>query len=600
MSISTLEFTVTRSGSWKETRRSTPKDPDFPRIHRKRWRLPPRVSSSSERIIQTQIITDPASQNRIIEMEVLLADSRRSLANARAEEDKQKKQVSELSATIREQEQELEELRQRSVDPAAWVSTLSLGSFFLIFGLLELFIIINLRRRLRVEKSTLEELSQQKIQETEDRLLLKSVIDELTGLPNRAGLNQALPRALNKAQRYSRKLALLFIDLDSFKPINDRLGHEAGDYVLKTIGERFKAGLRSSDLVARIGGDEFVVLVEDLTDAKYLGGVAQKLLSAAQKAFVIDGHEIDVSASIGIATYPVDGKDANTLLRHADAAMYKAKESGKNNFQYYSEDLNTHSLQRMALESSLTHALEGKQLFIEFQPIVDQSTGKVLAAESLLRWQHPDIGLVSPNQFIPLAEENGIIEEIGQWVIEESCLQSKIFLKSQPDFTISVNLSERELMDPYLTQRIRSILERTNFPGSNLQLEIPESLMITNPDDAVVLLHDLKDLGVKIALDDFGTGYSSLSGLKKFPISAIKVDRSFLQSIPQDKENMDMTATICAIGHSMGLSVIAEGVENEQQKTVLLGLECVQAQGFFYSKPQSPQDFGKKWIWQSN
>jgi diguanylate cyclase (GGDEF)-like protein len=558
------------------------------------------VSSSSERIIQTQIITDPASQNRIIEMEVLLADSRRSLANARAEEDKQKKQVSELSATIREQEQELEELRQRSVDPAAWVSTLSLGSFFLIFGLLELFIIINLRRRLRVEKSTLEELSQQKIQETEDRLLLKSVIDELTGLPNRAGLNQALPRALNKAQRYSRKLALLFIDLDSFKPINDRLGHEAGDYVLKTIGERFKAGLRSSDLVARIGGDEFVVLVEDLTDAKYLGGVAQKLLSAAQKAFVIDGHEIDVSASIGIATYPVDGKDANTLLRHADAAMYKAKESGKNNFQYYSEDLNTHSLQRMALESSLTHALEGKQLFIEFQPIVDQSTGKVLAAESLLRWQHPDIGLVSPNQFIPLAEENGIIEEIGQWVIEESCLQSKIFLKSQPDFTISVNLSERELMDPYLTQRIRSILERTNFPGSNLQLEIPESLMITNPDDAVVLLHDLKDLGVKIALDDFGTGYSSLSGLKKFPISAIKVDRSFLQSIPQDKENMDMTATICAIGHSMGLSVIAEGVENEQQKTVLLGLECVQAQGFFYSKPQSPQDFGKKWIWQSN
>jgi diguanylate cyclase (GGDEF)-like protein len=529
-------------------------------------------------------------------MEVLLADSRRSLANARAEEDKQKKQVSELSATIREQEQELEELRQRSVDPAAWVSTLSLGSFFLIFGLLELFIIINLRRRLRVEKSTLEELSQQKIQETEDRLLLKSVIDELTGLPNRAGLNQALPRALNKAQRYSRKLALLFIDLDSFKPINDRLGHEAGDYVLKTIGERFKAGLRSSDLVARIGGDEFVVLVEDLTDAKYLGGVAQKLLSAAQKAFVIDGHEIDVSASIGIATYPVDGKDANTLLRHADAAMYKAKESGKNNFQYYSEDLNTHSLQRMALESSLTHALEGKQLFIEFQPIVDQSTGKVLAAESLLRWQHPDIGLVSPNQFIPLAEENGIIEEIGQWVIEESCLQSKIFLKSQPDFTISVNLSERELMDPYLTQRIRSILERTNFPGSNLQLEIPESLMITNPDDAVVLLHDLKDLGVKIALDDFGTGYSSLSGLKKFPISAIKVDRSFLQSIPQDKENMDMTATICAIGHSMGIPVIAEGVETEEQKTVLLSMECTQAQGWLFDKPQSPQDFLKKWV----
>jgi diguanylate cyclase (GGDEF)-like protein len=579
-----------------------------PKIYSERPRLPSdppedpdatdpyTTPATTERIIQTQIISDPSTQGKIIELEVQLASTRERLAEARANEDLQREKVATLAATITQQEAELETLRESSVNPLAWIGSISLGGLFMVFGLMELFIILNLRKRLKVEKAALEVMSQQKIQETEDRLMLKSVIDELTGLPNRAGLNQALPRALNTAQRYSRKLALLFIDLDGFKPVNDSLGHDAGDYVLKTIGERFKVGLRSSDLVCRLGGDEFVVLVEDLTDAKYLGGVAQKLLSAAKKAFVIDGHEVQVSASIGIATYPVDGKDANTLLRHADAAMYKAKESGKNNFQYYSEDLNTHSLQRLALESSLTHALERKQLYVEFQPIVDQNTGRLLAAESLLRWQHPDIGVVSPNQFIPLAEENGIIEEIGQWVLEESCLQSKIILKSLPDFILSVNLSERELMNPELTEKIKSILQRTAFPGKNLQLEIPETLMITNPDDAVVLLHDLKDLGIRIALDDFGTGYSSLAGLKKFPISAIKVDRNFLQSIPNDQENLAMTATVCAIGQSMGIPVIAEGVETEEQKTVLLSMECTQAQGWLFDKPQSPQDFLKKWV----
>ena len=420
----------------------------------------------------------------------------------------------------------------------------------------------------------------------EERILQLANYDELTGLPNRAILNQNITQALTKFKRFKKQIAVLFIDLDRFKLINDTMGHGAGDYVLKTVAERFKGCLRDSDTIARLGGDEFVVLVEDLADPKAVAGIAQKLLAAAQLPFVIQGQECHVTASIGISTFPGDAKDAANLLKNADIAMYRAKEQGKNNFQYYSEQMNMHSLERLALESSLRHALERNELRLYYQPIIDTSSQRIVGVEALIRWQHPDLGMVGPLQFIPIAEETGLIGEIGHWVLETACIQGTEWLAMGYPLNISVNLSPRQLNERDLVVEFKNTFIKTGYPATSLTLEITEGLMLSNPDETVVILQELKDLGVRIAIDDFGTGYSSLAYLRRFPIDTLKIDRSFLQEIPGDADSAALTAAVIALGHSLHLNVVAEGVETDEQRNFLIDHHCQNLQGYWFSRPK--------------
>lgn len=424
----------------------------------------------------------------------------------------------------------------------------------------------------------------------EQRILQLANYDELTGLPNRAILNQTITQSLAKSKRFKKQLAVLFIDLDRFKLINDTLGHNAGDYVLKTVSERFKQCIRESDTIARLGGDEFVILLEELADPKYVAGVAQKLVGAAQQPFVIQGQECHVTASIGISTYPGDGKDAGTLLKNADIAMYRAKEQGKNNFQYYSEQMNMHSLQRLALESSLRHALDRNEFEVHYQPIIETSSQRIVGVEALARWKHPDMGMVGPIQFIPIAEETGLIADIGRWVLETACRQGNAWREMGHLLNISVNLSPRQLSEPDLIAEFGNAFAKTGFPPTQLVLEITESLMLNNPDDTVVVLQELKDLGIRIAIDDFGTGYSSLAYLRRFPIDTLKIDRSFLQDIPGDTDSSALTAAVVALGHSLHLNVIAEGVETSEQRDFLIQHKCQMLQGFWFSRPKPADD----------
>lgn len=427
-------------------------------------------------------------------------------------------------------------------------------------------------------------------QVAEQRILQLANYDDLTGLPNRAILNQTITQSLAKSKRFKKQLAVLFIDLDRFKLINDTLGHGAGDFVLKTIAERFKQCIRESDTLARLGGDEFVILIEELSDPKYVAGVAQKLVGAAQQPFLIQGQECHVTASIGISTYPNDGKDAGALLKNADIAMYRAKEQGKNNFQYYSEQMNMHSLQRLALESSLRHALDRNEFQVHYQPIIETNSQRIVGVEALVRWQHPDMGMVGPMQFIPIAEETGLITDIGRWVLETACKQGNAWREMGHLLNISVNLSPRQLSEPDLIAEFQNAFVKTGFPPTQIILEITESLMLNNPDETVVVLQELKDLGIRIAIDDFGTGYSSLAYLRRFPIDTLKIDRSFLQDIPGDADSSALTAAVVGLGHSMHLNVIAEGVETSEQRDFLIEHKCQMMQGFWFSRPKPADD----------
>lgn len=414
--------------------------------------------------------------------------------------------------------------------------------------------------------------------------------DELTGLPNRAAFLQQLHLALPKAKRMKNKLALLFLDLDSFKPINDNLGHEAGDYVLKTIAGRFRDALRESDFIARLGGDEFVVLVDDFVDAAYLGGVAQKLLAAAQKGFVIEGQEVHVSASIGIAAYPDDAADPDSLLRHADAAMYRAKESGKNKFHYFSADLNTHSLQRLALESSLTHALERQELQLVYLPVYRLEDRRISGVEALIRWVHPDMGTLKPLQFLSLAEENSQILDIGRWVLTQACRQARKWVLSRPDLSLTVNISPRELLNPGFVGDLAQILKMTGFPSANLCLDLSEPPLLLKPQDSLAVLHQLRELGVRLWLEDFGQGYSSVTTLAQTPMEGFKLPQGLTTRLA-DEDSKNLVRALLDLAGALQLKVQAEHIETESQAEALLRLGCPLAQGFLWAKPMTPQEF---------
>ncbi|HKO88879.1 MAG TPA: EAL domain-containing protein [Burkholderiales bacterium] len=438
----------------------------------------------------------------------------------------------------------------------------------------------------------------------EQRIHRLAHYDALSGLPNRILFTQRLQQAIARSERTGKPLAVLFTDLDRFKNINDSFGHQAGDRVLQEISGRISRVLRESDTVARLGGDEFVVLIESFDAVGEVSAVARSLLEAIAQPFTVDGQECHISGSIGISSFPADSKDAPSLLRNADVAMYRAKEKGKNTFEFYSAQMNVHAFERLALESSLRRGLERDEFILHYQPKIELGTGRVLGTEALVRWRRPDGSLVWPADFIPLAEECGMIEQLGAWVLRAACEQACAWHESGlPPVTIAVNLSARQFLNEGLLAAVSQIIQETKLNPALLELEITESLMVRNPDQAAELLHALKMMGVRLALDDFGTGYSSLSYLKRFPFDSVKIDRSFIQDIPYDSDDAAITRAVIAMAHSLRLSVTAEGVENGAQIEFLRASGCDAVQGNFFSpaltapelenllRGSSPRDF---------
>ncbi|SNT00792.1 PAS domain S-box-containing protein/diguanylate cyclase (GGDEF) domain-containing protein [Noviherbaspirillum humi] len=417
--------------------------------------------------------------------------------------------------------------------------------------------------------------------------------DSLTGLPNRMLFRQRLEHALNLSQRPGKSVEILFLDLDRFKNINDTLGHAVGDRVLKETASRLQAIMRESDTVARLGGDEFVVLVENIDEPLRGAVIADKILAAFIPPFIAESGPLSIRTSIGISIFPNDGADADTLLKKADIAMYRAKESGRNAYRYYSEEMNLHTTERLALEYALGQALRNGQLWLEYQPKVDLLSGRITGMEALLRWRHPQLGDIPAQKFINLAEETGQIEAIGQWALRTACRQNKLWQETTEDrLLVAVNLSPRQLNNDRLTDDIRAILQETGLEARYLELEITEGAVMSNPEKAIIVLQALRDMGVSVAIDDFGIGYSSLAYLKQFPIRAVKIDRSFVQGVPQNPGDSAITRAIISLAHSLECSVIAEGAETEQQVDFLRDHDCDSIQGYYFSKPLSAEEFG--------
>lgn len=428
-----------------------------------------------------------------------------------------------------------------------------------------------------------EDVTQQR--QNEDRLTRLASVDSLTGLPNRSVFNDRLEHAIHKLQRNSGRLAVFFIDLDHFKHINDSLGHKAGDALLCEVSRRIRSCVRESDTVARLGGDEFTVVLEDITSAQYVGRIAEKILTTTALPYMIDNIEVNISPSIGISLYPADGRDVDMLIRNADAAMYHAKNSGRNNFQFYSAEMNAEAANRLALETSLRRAVEQSEFYLQYQPQIELSSGRVMGAEVLLRWHTEQWGDVSPARFVPVLEDTGLIGVVGEWVLRETCTVFMANHSQLPDdFVMAVNLSGRQFKGSRLVSYIRHLLAETGMPAGNLELEITESLLMDNTDSAIDTLRDLSSMGITLAIDDFGTGYSSLSYLKQFPLNVLKVDRAFVRDLTIDKDDAAIVGAIMAMADSLGLQVVAEGVETAEQLAFLEQKHCQRAQGFYFSK----------------
>ncbi|WP_420231611.1 EAL domain-containing protein [Pseudomonas sp. ABY48] len=416
--------------------------------------------------------------------------------------------------------------------------------------------------------------------------------DGLTALPNRSRFSKLLSQNISEASRYRRQLAVLFIDLDRFKQVNDTLGHDAGDQLLKEVALRLKGCLRTSDTVARLGGDEFVILLPQLSDDKDVATTAQKILGAIARPFNLQGQEFRVTASVGISVFPQDGLDEQTLKKNADIAMYQAKQCGKNNFQFYSAKLNADSLERLTLELSLRHALERHEFQLHYQAKRDISSGRMTGMEVLLRWNHPDLGIVAPMQFIPVAEETGLIVPIGKWVLRTACQQNVAWQQQGlPHLGIAVNLTARQFADENLLTDLAQVLAETCMDARLLELEIAERLLMQDVKRALNVLTGLKHLKVRIAIDDFGIGYSSLSALEQFPLDVIKIDRSCICDTSSVSEDKALTEAIIAMGRTLSLTVVAQGVETKAQADFLRDNACDEFQGFYFNKPVPADQF---------
>lgn len=417
--------------------------------------------------------------------------------------------------------------------------------------------------------------------------------DGLTNLLNRTALNEHVSRAIERAVRDDRTVSLLFIDLDRFKLVNDSLGHDAGDELLQIVAQRMQQHVRQSDSVVRLGGDEFVILLPDQpAELDTVPAICQKIIDAISAPFHIRGHELQVTCSIGVANYPADGADAQALLANADAAMYQAKSIGRDNFQFYSPELNARAHQKLLLQEQLRNAISRAELFLEYQPQIDLRTGRIFAAEALLRWKHPFMGRVSPADFIPLAEETGLIVPIGNWVVAEACRQNKAWQDAGLEpITICVNVSARQFWDRNLVANVRQALKSSGLAANYLELELTESLIMQNIDQAIDTMYELKSLGLQLSIDDFGTGYSSLSALKNFPVTRLKIDRSFINDLSSNENDRAVASAIILLGQRLNLRVIAEGVETQEQLHFLRDNNCDEIQGFLFSKPVAAEEF---------
>jgi diguanylate cyclase (GGDEF)-like protein len=420
----------------------------------------------------------------------------------------------------------------------------------------------------------------------DDRVRHIAFHDDLTSLPNRPMLMQLLDQALSRHRRAGSNLAILFINLDRFKVINDSLGHEIGDVLLRQVADRLRSQSREGDTVARIGGDEFAVVVESQENLTDISACAQRLVDELSAPYLLGNKDCHVTLSIGISVFPSDGSDSQALLKAADVAKFRAKQMGRNNYQYYLPSMNVHTVERLELESDLSHALERGEFILYYQPKVEVKSGVITGTEALLRWNHPVRGLVPPQDFIPLAEETGLIVAIGEWVLATACAQNKLWQgQGLANLGIAVNLSARQFGDSQLLPKLTRIIQASGLDPSSLELEITESVVMSHGESAVAVLEQLNSIGVQIAIDDFGTGYSSLGYLKHFPINTIKVDRSFIRDIPADSGDMKIARAIIAMAHALRLKVVAEGVENAAQLKFLRGQHCDAAQGYFLFRP---------------
>jgi len=442
-------------------------------------------------------------------------------------------------------------------------------------------------------EGTMEDITDRKCAEEQVQFL--AFYDALTGLPNRTLLRDRLANALAAARRRNEKVAVLFLDLDRFKVINDSLGHSSGDVLLQEVATRLKKCAREHDTVARQGGDEFVIVMSGIRDVPDAAVAAERIMDGMCSEFLIQEHSLTVSCSIGISVYPDHGADIETLLKHADAAMYCAKESGRNAFRFFSEHMNEQAVERLTIEHNLRSALGKNELFLVYQPQAELATGGIIGVEALLRWKHPELGLIPPDRFIRVAENTGLILPIGEWVLQTACAAARRWQdQGLPPIPVAVNVSAVQFRQEGFRALVRRILDETHLPPQYLELELTESVLLVNADLTFPVLQELKSMGVRLAIDDFGTGYSSLSYLRQFPVHRLKIDRSFVKAVAVNPDDAAITSAIISMGKSLNLKVIAEGVEDQAQMAFLKAHHCDEIQGYYFGAPMSPEEIAQK------
>jgi diguanylate cyclase (GGDEF)-like protein/PAS domain S-box-containing protein len=428
----------------------------------------------------------------------------------------------------------------------------------------------------------------------QDELARQANHDSLTGLPNRNLLRDRIDHTCARTQRYGNFAAVAFLDLDNFKVVNDSLGHSLGDHLLRAVAARLESSLRAMDTVARLGGDEFVLVLSDQKNEQSVSAELQRIVTSFSQPFSVDGRDVFITASVGVALYPQDAKDPESLMKYAELAMYRAKESGRNAYQLFTAEMQTWVTERLALESRLRRALEHGEFSLHYQPQVDLRSNRIFGCEALIRWKQADLGMVSPEKFIPLAEETGLIVPIGEWVLRTACRQCKIWQDAGlPPVAVAVNISARQFREKDLLQLVASILAESGLAPSQLELEVTESVIMHDEQQVIASLQAFRDIGVRLSVDDFGTGYSSLSYLKRFPVHRLKIDQSFVRELTSHADDAAIAQAVITLGHSLNLRVIAEGVETPEQLAFLRRNQCDEMQGYLFGKPVPADEFGK-------